>query len=472
VEHAGDIVAFLRQSGQLLRQGGIIILTTPNRTVYDESVLWETELPPVHFWWLSEDAVRQLGEKCGCSVELVDFSEFHARHRTVVNLRVPPSVPTRLPAFGADGKLIRRADLQASSALHRLLRNLAATTPILSVYRRLRSRFTGSRLRGSRGESICAVFTKAKAAGNPEHCPRIGVVLVNWNTGELTKACIQSLLAGDTKPDRIVVFDNESKDSSPDDISRSFPNIELIRSSLNIGFAAACNAGIRRLSAGTDVIWLLNNDTVVDRRCLAELLKELQQPGVSVATAKILLLDDPSRLWYAGGIWHQWSFSPSHRGVFEQDTGQYDTPCDTDFVSGCCIAAHTAVFDKVGLLNEQFFAYVEDAEWCVRAKASGARMRYQPRAVLRHKSSASVQKNTNQRVQGPSPLIIYLTVRNHLFLIRLHAKRPVQATVATAHLIGKSMYSSIRLLLTCRFRVMASLWRGVKDGLSHTILPR
>ncbi|MEI6807383.1 MAG: glycosyltransferase family 2 protein [bacterium] len=295
----------------------------------------------------------------------------------------------------------------------------------------------------------------------------VGVVLVNWNSGSLTLSCIRSLMDAERKPDRIIVFDNASTDGSPDEIIRIFPQVELVRHRDNLGFAAPCNAGARRfIQDGMDVIWLLNNDTVVGRHCLAALLEEFKEhPDVDVATGKILFSEPRDRIWYGGSRWYRCALEPRHTGLGETDTGQYDQAVDTRFISGCCMAVRSVALQNVGLFDERYFAYSEDAEWCLRAAAAGIRMRYQPRALLWHAVSASVSKNTMDTNSGTvSPLFIYLSVRNRIFLIRQHAKRPWQLVSAVFLLMCHTARIAIRVVLMGRWAKVRSLWQGVKDG--------
>ncbi len=296
---------------------------------------------------------------------------------------------------------------------------------------------------------------------------RVGVALLNWNGGEFTIPCVESLLASDLPPWRVVVVDNASTDGSPDVIAVRFPEILLIRNERNLGFAAGTNAAIRALlAAGADPIWILNNDTVVHPACLWELTRELDRdPGVAAVTAKIYRQEPSDVFWYAGGDWSRWSFAAEHRGEGERDHGQYDVAEDVDFMSGCCILARAATLREVGLLDERYFAYYEDGDWCLRALKKRRRLRYIPKAVLWHKGSASVRKNTlGQSVGFASPFALHLETRNRIWVIRDHAGRPMPYLTALAALAYRCLYLSAAFAVLRRFEKLRAVWRGVRDG--------
>ena len=304
---------------------------------------------------------------------------------------------------------------------------------------------------------------------------KVGVVLVNWNTSNLTWKCIQSLLNSDRPPDRIIVVDNASTDAFPEEVLALSPRVELIKSTENIGFAAACNVGTRAMLLGNmDVIWLLNNDTVVDKECLRALLEELESsPEAGVVSGKILFSESNDIIWYAGSFWKSWSFEPAHAGSCQKDTGQFEQPCDVPFVSGCCMAIRRSAFVKVGLFDERYFAYFEDADWSLRAGSAGISMRYQPRAIIWHHAQASVHRNTFKRThERVSPLFMFLILRNHLFLIRQHANRPWQMCAATLRVFWNAMRVALRLLILCRWTKLRWLLRAIGEGLSAPVCPQ
>lgn len=301
---------------------------------------------------------------------------------------------------------------------------------------------------------------------------RIGVALVNWNAADLTLACIDSLLAGELVPWRILVVDNGSVDGSADRLRGSGRAFVLYESPDNLGFARGTNVAVERLAEqGADAVWILNNDTVVAPACLRNLAAALEADAtVAAVTGKILYESPPGRIWYAGAAWRHWSLTAPHRGKGREDRGQFDEASDVGFISGCCLLARKDVLDRVGLFDESYFAYWEDADWCLRALRLGLRLRYEPAAVLEHKVSASIRRNTLGRSGGStSPIEHYLFIRNRLLLIRRHATGSLQRLTAMTDALAMRALVAAGLAGLGRWDKLAALGRGVRDGFREAV---
>lgn len=159
IEHAPDPGRFLADVSRLVAPGGWVVLTTPNRSLYPEWTLWETDLPPVHFWWLGEASVGHLARKGGWRFRLVDFTAFHARRPGVYKARQPRYRPTRTPMFTAEGRLVREAPLPPADPPSRL-RAAVRATGLMPYLRPVRDRLLGRRRCGARGLTLCAILEK------------------------------------------------------------------------------------------------------------------------------------------------------------------------------------------------------------------------------------------------------------------------------------------------------------------------
>lgn len=309
-----------------------------------------------------------------------------------------------------------------------------------------------------------------KNRSEPLAVPKVGVILLNWNGGEFTIPCIRTLLQSEFKPWRILVFDNASDDGSPERIATLFPQVEVVRSDRNLGFTGANNEGIRLLKKqGADLIWILNNDTIVDKSCLKNLVEQMElDPDLAVSTGKILFEKPPNQIWYAGGHWRYWTLSAPHVGANELDNGQYDRPLDVSFVSGCCMLVRAWAFDRVGTFSEKYFAISEDGDWCLRAVKTKLRMRYIPAAILWHKVSASQRKNTLGKCKSSnSPFTNYLTTRNDAFIILQHAESQLQRMSALSWFIIDRLYVIGGLTVLRRWDTLRGVLYGLYDGLSN-----
>lgn len=217
------------------------------------------------------------------------------------------------------------------------------------------------------------------------------ILLVNWNGKEVTLECLDSLAQLSYPRFTVVVVDNASTDGSVQAIRERHPNVVVLEQQTNLRFAGGNNAGIRyALERGTDMICLLNNDTTVDSEFLAPLVTRLQSDQTIGAVApKIYYYDQPNRIWFAGGEISMWTGTMRHIGIREEDRGQYNTSREIDYATGCCILTRREVIEKAGMLDDSFFMYAEDADWCMRVRRAGYRIMYEPQARVWHKLSVT-----------------------------------------------------------------------------------
>ena len=229
----------------------------------------------------------------------------------------------------------------------------------------------------------------------------IAVVILTWNGRDLTIECLESLAAvRNAGGMRTIVVDNASDDDTVSALrSRFGDNVKIIENSANIGFSRGNNVGIRyALKNGADAVLLLNNDTAVDPDFIAPLERALRDdPGVGIVAPKILYYTNPDQIWFAGGEVFLARGTARHVGIRERDVGQYDTPRDIDYATGCALLARREVFESIGMLDPSYTADYEDTDFCMRARRAGYRIRYVPAAKLWHKISASTGGQLSRR---------------------------------------------------------------------------
>ena len=220
---------------------------------------------------------------------------------------------------------------------------------------------------------------------------RVTVVVLNWNGWPDTVPCLESCLRASYPGLRLLLVDNGSTDGSEAILRERFPSVELLQTGKNLGFAGGNNAGIRRaLADGADLVLLLNNDTEVDPGFVTELVDAaVAHPDAGMLCPKILLHDRPDVLWYAGAFFHPWLGWGGHRGYGQPDRGQFDRLEETPRPTGCALLVTQALCDRIGLLREDYFCYVEDLEWGLRAREAGFSILYVPRSRIWHRVSRS-----------------------------------------------------------------------------------
>ncbi len=219
-------------------------------------------------------------------------------------------------------------------------------------------------------------------------------LVLAWNGLGLTRATLDSLAACRLPPGwrlHRMVVDNASGDGTPAAIAAEYPDVELIALQENRRFAGGNNVGLQRaLARGDDAVMLINNDVLADPGMLERLLLALEQtPGAGAASPLIYHAAPTDRIWYAGGRCVPWLAHTSHVGIRQADRGQWRSIIDTGYLTGCCLLATRQVWQEVGLLDERYFIYAEDADWSLRARARGHRLLLVPTARLWHEVSAS-----------------------------------------------------------------------------------
>ena len=243
----------------------------------------------------------------------------------------------------------------------------------------------------------------------------IAVVVLNWNNPAETIACLNSLaqLRG-TRP-RILVVDNGSTDDSVPAIRAAFPDVEILETGANLGYAGGNNAGIRQaLAAGAEAVCILNNDVIVETDFLAPLWAALQeQPGVGITTPLVGEQADDGRVW-ALGLAVEWRTGQVRRQHAGEPAAPWrvHAPFEVEIASGTAMLVKREVFERVGLLDESYFLYYEETDWCLRVRQAGYRVVAVPSSVVWHKVSATLGTL--------SPVVDYYMLRNHLRLIGGH----------------------------------------------------
>lgn len=288
--------------------------------------------------------------------------------------------------------------------------------------------------------------------------PLVFTVILNTNRRDDTLACLESLAAGTYPHHRILVLDNASTDGSAAAIAAAFPQVQILPLSQNLGYAGNNNVGIvEAMAQGADWVLVLNEDTVLDPDCLAHLVQVgEQETATGIVGPMVYHFDEPAVIQSAGGaLGPHWE--SHHIAQNEPDTGQFDRPRPVDWISGCAILVRTAVIDQIGPLDERFFYYWEETEWCLRARRAGWQIWHVPAAKLWHKGV--------QRDYRPGPNVTYYSTRNRFLMLSKH-RAPLTIWVAVWLQTLRTLAS---WTLKPKWRAMRphrdAMWQGIMDFL-------
>lgn len=255
--------------------------------------------------------------------------------------------------------------------------------------------------------------------------PRVLVIVLCYNGIDLTRDCLRSLRQVNYPAMDVLVVDNLSQDNTPAIVRAEFPEVQVLETGANLGYAEGNNAGLRHaLDHGYDYALLLNNDTEVAPDFMTALVDACEaDPKIGVAGPKTYYFEPKDRIYSAGGR-IDWARGTSEMiGLDEIDHGQFDTPAEVDFVSGCALLARCSALREAGLLDGRFGMYYEETEWCVRIHRHGWKVMRVPASVIWHKIEPAKQFE--------SPRIAYYMTRNRLLFLRL-TQAPVAAWLNAA----------------------------------------
>lgn len=237
----------------------------------------------------------------------------------------------------------------------------------------------------------------------------LSIVIVNYNAAPFLKRAIDSIghhLKNISH--EICVVDNASTDESSD-VWTAYPQIRVISNDKNLGFAAAVNQGLR-ISSGSFILWLNPDSELLDDG-LEEILRYLNDhPEVGIIGPRILNTDGSIQLScrsfpsYQAGLFNRYSLltrwfpNNSFSRKYLKSDWDHNAITDVDWVSGACLLHRRELLERPGVLDENFFMYCEDVDYCLRAKQQGWKVQYHPGAKVRHEIAASSKQLPNKTI--------------------------------------------------------------------------
>lgn len=235
-----------------------------------------------------------------------------------------------------------------------------------------------------------------------------GVVIVHYGSAANVLECVMSLatMGKEAKNFHLIIVNNAAKEPLDEStLQTRYPGeITFLTAPTNLGFTGGNNLGMQWAlnHLTSDALILLNDDTTVQPTTLPKLIQRLQQEKTAGAvTPKIYFTagrefhegyeksDEGKVIWYAGGQIDWVELTGFHRGVDEVDRGQFDQLQTTPFATGCCVAYRTSALRKIGVLDDAYFLYFEDADLSLRLRAARYQILYEPTAVMWHKNAGS-----------------------------------------------------------------------------------
>ena len=303
---------------------------------------------------------------------------------------------------------------------------------------------------------------------------KTAIIIINWNRVQDTKECLDSL-ANITYPGcEIVVADNHSEGPDIEILKKDYSGrITVIENDKNYGFAGGHNRAIKYVldHSSPDYFLLLNNDTVVDAGFVAHMVEAAEKdPLIGMVGPKILFYDAKDRIQNLGCRINMFKGSSKSICYGRPDSDEYPAVLNVDYVDAC-ILLKREVLERIGLLDESYFCYWEDIDFCTRAREAGYRVICATKARIWHKKPF-VPGNKKKVIGGgqviqESPYIIYYITRNMFKFLKKHASIWQYSLFMLYFFIFRFWYLQAVLLMWRQdMNVLASYYRGVRDGLS------
>ena len=243
--------------------------------------------------------------------------------------------------------------------------------------------------------------------------PALVTIVLNTNRKQDTLECLASLGRCSGPVNHVIALDNHSLDGSVDAIRTAFPLTEIIAIETDRGYAGNNNVGLTAaLAYESEWILILNEDTILDPACLQELVTAGEaDSAIGIVGPMVFHHDEPDVIQSAGGRLGRF-WESIHIGVNETNSNQFEQVRQVDWISGCALLVRRRLVEQIGMLDERFYYYWEETEWCLRARKAGWRIVHVPSAKLWHKGV--------RRDYTPSPNVTYYSTRNRFLMMSKH----------------------------------------------------
>ena len=283
----------------------------------------------------------------------------------------------------------------------------------------------------------------------------VSIITINYNGLKDTCALIETIPFNDNL--EVIVVDNASQNQEADTISQRFPQIKVIKSEKNLGFAGGNNLGIK--AAHGKYLFFINNDTIFKNFNIQVLIDRLESSSdIAIVCPKIRFAWGTNPIQFTGYTPLSIITVRNHSiGFGEEDQGQYDTPHPTPYAHGAAMLIKREAIDKVGLMPKCFFLYYEELDWSMMFTRAGYQIWYEPKCTIYHKESQSTGQN--------SPLRTYYIVRNRFLLVKRNWNGFTKY-ITYAYLMGTGLRDILKNVLTGKWDILKATLRGISDFLT------
>jgi len=283
--------------------------------------------------------------------------------------------------------------------------------------------------------------------------PLISIVTINCNQLEVTCEFLESTKKLVYPNYEIILVDNASDEDPSEVIQKRFPHVKYIRSLTNLGFSGGNNVGI--VSASGDFYFIVNNDTEVTPTLLDNLIEPFfSDDSIGIVSPKIRYFSHPNIIQYAGYTEIN-PFTGRNRpyGFKQEDHGQFDIPGPTSYAHGAAMMVKRKVVNEVGLMPEEFFIYYEELDWSAQVRKAGYTIFYQPTALIFHKESMTMGKESLRKA--------FYQNRNRILFMRRNSTRFQFFCFAIFVLVGVVPVKTFQYISRRQFKHVAIFFKAL-----------
>ena len=289
--------------------------------------------------------------------------------------------------------------------------------------------------------------------------PFVIVLVLSYNGKHLLDESLTSYLENDYSDFSIVVIDNGSTDGTKEYVEKKYPQVEVLRTNVNLKYSGGFNFGLKYAFEGknADYVLISNNDIKADKDVIKELVKVAEMNNkIGFVTGKVYYYDNPNVLQTVGKFEDPIIWNGGHIGRGEEDRGQYEEICERYFADDVYTLVSKKLYSQIGGYDTTFAFQSEEYDWQARAKAAGYKIMYTPYAKIWHKDSMTIGKVSAFKLYYDSrnPFIVIMKYKEPAFVkryFRTHLK----------DIIRTSLVNIKRL----KFDVALSLWKGFFSGI-------
>ncbi len=289
--------------------------------------------------------------------------------------------------------------------------------------------------------------------------PLVSVITVNYNQLQYTLELLSSLQHSEYQNVEVIVVDNGSRENPEAAIRQAYPDVKVIVSRENLGFAGGNNLGVA--AATGKYLFFINNDTEVCPDTIRPLVDFFEtHPEAGMISPKIIYYNSGELIQYVGSsAINPYTGRNFREGFKEKDNGQFDQTRVTELAHGAAMMVPGTVIDKVGMMQEFFFLYYEELDWCETIKKAGYKIYVVPESKIYHKESMSVGKN--------STLKTYYMTRNRLLFMRRHTHGLTKFSWMLFFVVFSIPKNSLKFLLSRELEHLKAFWKGFLWNINH-----